>query len=1367
MSTKAPEMRWGGPSDAASLRTFRERMELFLEDNDVRDKPKQATKIRIALGDEGTRMLQSSGLTGDDKKDPDKIWDYLEGQLDSDKHVSYRVHRLQFTCFRQAPKESTSEFVSRLRLKAKLCQFGESELTERLLEQVILCTPIEEFRHAMLKKVKGYEVGDAVKLANQYEAVAISSASIRSMSTVQSSDTISEEASINALKGNQSQHKQCGNCGRKHPPRQCPAYKDECRACKRKGHWAKYCRQTRHQRGETADTDRPTYRPTNIHALDATPQLPTSEDLHFDTVSAETRREARAELSCHLPQRGTATLVGKVDTGASDSVMPARTFRKMFPERVGENGALLGLTTSKARLTAYNGTPIKHYGTVTILSKFQGGNFYECSFYVAETPGPVIFGLPMCTQLGLVTLNCAVCTVHDITKSDSEAQIKGPVLSTYTKSETSVGCNVHRDVSSLTAVRVAFPHCFQGIGHFSKAHTINLQPNPTPVAHAPRRTPIHLQAKIKAELERMESLGVIRKVEEPTDWVSSVAYAIKGDGSLRVCLDPSDLNGALRSSKHHIPTIEEISHKFAGAQVFSKLDAKHGYWAIELDPDSQLLTTFNSPFGRYCFRRLPFGLRTSQDVFQSAMDNILRDLPGVVSIADDIVVFGKNRHEHDQHLVKLLERASVEGLVFNPNKCEINAQEVKFFGNIYSASGVRPDPAKVEAIRGLATPATKKELQVFLGMVTYLSTYIPNLSRNTDTLRKLLKQEEEFQWHHENIAAFNTLKNLIGDAETMPYFDPRKETTIQVDASLSALGAALMQDGRVVAFASKALSEVESRYANIEREMLACVFGAERFHTYIFGKRFVIKSDHKPLTAISKKNLTAAPPRLQRMLMRLQHYDYIIDYVPGTDVPLADCLSRARQTTHKSEHIELDVHVCHVQHSQERLLRLREATASDPETSELKNVIVTGFPDRSGDLSRRIRHYWSYRDELSIDDGLILKGERVLIPLPLRTYYLDKIHQGHQGVTKCQLLARSCVYWPGIDNDIGNTVRACSECQRHQASQPQLPMMPLAAELPQIPWHTISADLFSLEGRNYLIICDYYTRYPVVEQLSGPSSSLEVAQICSQTFALFGIPVKIISDNGPHFIGNPFHEMTKRLGIVHSTSSPHPPRSHGFIERTIRTIKGCIKKTKHDTDMALLNLRTTPIDGSTPSPGELLFGRRIGTMLPNKISNKAEKPRRSLHQPQDPEPDGLPVGCDIYYRDVAQRIWRPGMVMGIGPEPRSYTIQCTTSGQHLRRNLTLIRRRHTNLQHTQYRDQPLPPVHPMNGTFTPSNVTVTMPAEPCQHQDQDIQTETSRSRPIPPDMVPSTMPDTPSTTIPYHTRSGRTVRQTQRFIENT
>ena len=236
-------------------------------------------------------------------------------------------------------------------------------------------------------------------------------------------------------------------------------------------------------------------------------------------------------------------------------------------------------------------------------------------------------------------------------------------------------------------------------------------------------------------------------------------------------------------------TVEEITRKFAGARYFSKLDVKNGYWSVKLDEESSLLTTFNTPFGWYCYERMPFGFVMSQDVFQHKMDQILERCPGTIGIADDIAVYGKTEQEHDRHLHNLMQVAAKNGLVFNSQKCAVKTPQITFFGMVYDQHGVHPDPSKVEAVKCMAPPQTKTELQEFIGMATYLSPFIPRFSVHTADLRALLKKDTEFVWTASYQQAYNKVKDLVCEETTLAFFDAIKEMVIQVDASSRGLGA--------------------------------------------------------------------------------------------------------------------------------------------------------------------------------------------------------------------------------------------------------------------------------------------------------------------------------------------------------------------------------------------------------------------------------------------------------------------------------------------------------------------------------------------------------------------------------------------------
>ena len=274
------------------------------------------------------------------------------------------------------------------------------------------------------------------------------------------------------------------------------------------------------------------------------------------------------------------------------------------------------------------------------------------------------------------------------------------------------------------------------------------------------------------------------------------------------------------------------------------------------------------------------------------MDQILEECQGHIRITDDITVHSCTEAEYDTHLRNLMQIACKYDLVFNPQKTCMKAQAINFFGCLYDANGVHLDPGKVKAVHALPAPTNITKLQEFLGLVTYLSPFIPGLSTLTAPLCELLKKDTDFTWNCTYNATFQHVKEAVICDTTLRYFDPSLPMTIQVDASQVGLGAALLQNGKPMAFASKALTETECRYANIERERCQLLFLQQRDSNHMsIGRSFTIESDHKPLESISQKNLADTPAHLCHMLLHLQGYDYTICYHPGKEMALPDTLS--------------------------------------------------------------------------------------------------------------------------------------------------------------------------------------------------------------------------------------------------------------------------------------------------------------------------------------------------------------------------------------------------------------------------------------------------------------------------------------------
>ena len=619
------------------------------------------------------------------------------------------------------------------------------------------------------------------------------------------------------------------------------------------------------------------------------------------------------------------------------------------------------------------------------------------------------------------------------------------------------------------------------------------------------------------------------------------------------------------------------------------------------------------------------------------------------------------------------------GLILRTDKCKIKQSAVSFFGLVWSKDGVKPDPAKCDEIQNRPAPSNVAELQSFLGLMQYMSQFVPHLSNKTSILRQLCKKGVDWSWSVEHQAAFNELKGLISAELELRHFDPSLPAEMEVDASMKGLGAALIQQGKPVAFASKALTPVESRYANIEREMLAVVFGLEKFHTYIYGKPVSICSDHKPLESIKLKQLSKAPPRLQRMLLRIQPYEIKLHYKPGKEMVYADYLSRVSPSAGPEIEIDKTIHV--IQISPGQLEKVKQASKLDGEISALIEQVRIGWPDNPKLVPKLIRNYWTMRDFLSIEDGVVFYGTRLVVPESMRNEYLERIHASHLGQTKCLLRAKESVYWPDMTSQIVQLVKDCTVCLQHARSNVKEPMM--SHEIPSQPWEVLHSDYFELKkGQKYMLVVDQFSKMPFVRAAKDETSK-EAIKFCKDLFSVHGIPKTFYSDNGPQYSATDFRNFALEWDFAHITSSPRYPQSNGFIERMVGVVKPILMKAIEsgtDPQLALLCLRATPIDNDICSPAELLYNRKILSNLPVKsqLSNvwsnardkflcKNEKSVKHYDQHSGPELSSLLPGMKVLVQKDDKSGWVPGTVKQKCDEPRSYTVQ-TPNGRVVRRN---------------------------------------------------------------------------------------------------
>ena len=591
-----------------------------------------------------------------------------------------------------------------------------------------------------------------------------------------------------------------------------------------------------------------------------------------------------------------------------------------------------------------------------------------------------------------------------------------------------------------------FPQLFTGLGRLKDSYKIKLRQEAIPFAlSVPRRVAIPLLPKVKEELERMTKLGVISKVTEPTEWCAGMVVVPKPGGKVRICVDLTKLNANVCRERHILPSVESTLAQLGGAKHFSKLDANSGFWQIEMDPDSAKLTTFITPFGRYQFNRLPFGITSAPEHFQRRMNKILGDIEGAVCLIDDILIYGKTQSEHDQRLLSVLHRISKAGLTLNKEKCVFNTTSIKFLWQLIDNTGVKADPEKVQAIKELPPPQNVSELCRFLGMVNQLSKFLPHVAEETKPLRDLLSTKNQWHWDSFQDLAFTKLKLLLSSSDVLALYNPSLHTIVSADASAYGLGAVLRQqqtngEVRPVAYISRALTETEQRYAQIEKEALGVTWACERFQDYLTGLTFHIETDHKPLVPLlSTKNLDEMPLRVQRFRMRLMRYQYIISHVAGKDLCTADTLSRAptsdvdKQFNHFQQEITSYVNliVDQLPATKTRMQEIRKEQAEDTVCQKLMLYCQTGWPDKAK-LQGPYKAYAKVRYELSVVQGLLLRGHRIVIPSKMQADIIEKLHAGHQGIAKCRRRAQQSVWWPGLGKTLKEKISNCPACCQHR-----------------------------------------------------------------------------------------------------------------------------------------------------------------------------------------------------------------------------------------------------------------------------------------------------------------------------------------------
>ncbi|EGT45549.1 hypothetical protein CAEBREN_25839 [Caenorhabditis brenneri] len=827
-----------------------------------------------------------------------------------------------------------------------------------------------------------------------------------------------------------------------------------------------------------------------------------------------------------------------------------------------------------------------------------------------------------------------------------------------------------------------YPQVFHaGLGKCTKLKAeIRLKPDAKPVFRKARPVPYATLAAVSDELDRLTTQGVLAPVDH-SSWAAPIVIVKKKNGSIRMCADYSTgLNDSIEQHRHPLPTAEDIFTIINGGKFFTQIDLAEAYLQIELDDQSKNLLSINTHKGIYQFQRLPFGVKSAPGIFQQVMDQLVNGIEGVSAYLDDIIITGGTIEEHNIRLKKVMCRINEFGMRMKLEKCKFLMEEIRFLGFIVDKNGRRPDPEKIAAIKDMPAPKDVTQVKSFLGLIQFYGAFVKHLFRLRPPLDALTKKDTPFKWSRDCQHAFDKIKEALQSDLLLTHFDPTKPIIVAADASKDGIGGVLLHqypDGsqKAVFHISKALNKAQQNYSQIEKEGFALITAVTKFHKYLHGRFFTLKTDHKPLLSIfgDKKGVPVySANRLQRWATILLNYQFNIEYVNTLAFGQADALSRLiAENTNNLEHedqviaqIETDV-VDTLEHGCQQLPVsahiIRQFSKKDPTLQAVYKFVKSGHWPRSIPKDTPLRDFYNRRGDLYIVHKCVMFGERIIIPTKLRNRVLRMLHRAHPGIVRMKKLARSFVYWPSIDSEIEKIVKSCDQCAAvaKDPTKNTLCSWPLTTA----PWQRVHVDYAGpLNGKYYLVMVDSYSKWPEVHMTSSISTSATV-KLFQQTFSQFGVPETLVTDNGPQFTSNAFNNFCVAQGITHVRSPPYHPQSNGQAERFVDSLKRALGKLKgEETDDAALKLflqsyRSTPCDSSPnqASPAENFIGRRIRTFLNQLLptadpisSDRNESMELQFNRHHGARTKEFGPTEKVYvkdYRNLSTPTWIPGTIL--------------------------------------------------------------------------------------------------------------------------
>ena len=801
------------------IRRF-ERFRIAIE-LDKKEEAKQVNALIYTMGDEADDIITSFGLSEQEMKSYETVRNRFENHFIAKRNVIFE--RAKFNVRIQDENEAVEDFITDLHCLAKYCEFGVLKdqlirdrivvgLKNKKLSEKLQLDPELTLEKAMAQARQNEEIKKQQSIihGNKYTG----SYEHNNIDNISKNRKQYSRGSRDSRDKNSNDRKldkpRCSRClGQAHSRQSCPASESICNNCSKKGHWAKACRSQPNQQLRNKQVNELTSR------RETEEESSSEEDVYFlgevvylDTVSNSGNKPWTADIKVNE-----TTILFKIDSGADVTVIPLTVYQRsnLQPTLKSTSKVLMGPCNYKMNCIGTFTTQLRHEDKTTTEEIF-----------VVKGLERSLLGRQAAHSLNLLN------RVDALNSSEMKESIKEQ-----------------------------YPNLFTGLGQIKhQEYDIKLTQEATPYAIAvPRQVPIPLRKETERELQRMERNGVISRVEDPTEWCAPMVVTPKSCGKVRVCVDLTKLNQFVQRENHPLPTTDTTFANLAGARYFSRLDANSGFWQIKLSERSNPLTTFITPWGRYCFNVLPFGISSGSEKFQKCMSQILEGLDGVECNIDDVLVHGATQEEHDRRLEAVLQRLSNANVTLNADKCVFNVASVQFLGQIVGPDGIKPDPAKVRAVLEMPAPNNQHEVRSFLGMVNQFSKFTNNLTDMTKPIRELLVKNTVWTWGPPQQDAFDKIKKALTSTPILTLYDPNKATKIAADASSYGLGAVVLQEEepgiwKPVSFISRSMTATEAKYAQIEKEALAVTWACERSSNYIIGKAITVETDHKPLVPL-------------------------------------------------------------------------------------------------------------------------------------------------------------------------------------------------------------------------------------------------------------------------------------------------------------------------------------------------------------------------------------------------------------------------------------------------------------------------------------------------------------------------------------